>query len=120
MLIDAFSGDSVPVHLLTREAFDLYLRHLKPDGIIAVHVTNYSLNLAPVVERVAREIGLQSIRMADDSKEIGCYATDYVVLTRNTAFIQANPPILPANAHAIDVPLWTDHRHNLFQILDNR
>lgn len=120
MLLDAFSGDSVPVHLLTREAFDLYLRHLKPDGIIAVHITNYSLNLAPVVERVAREIGLQSIRMASDLDESGCYPTDYLLLTKNAAFIQANPPSVPENARDLDVPLWTDHRHNLFQILDNR
>jgi hypothetical protein len=43
-----------------------------------------------------------------------------MLLTRNAAFIQANPPIVPDYARAIDVPLWTDHRHNLFQILDNR
>ncbi len=120
LLIDAFSGDSVPVHLLTREAFELYQRHMKPDGIIAVHITNHSLNLAPVVERAAREFGLHSIRIANKTEESGCYPTDYVLLTRNTAFIQANPPVEPAYARAIDVPLWTDHRHNLFQILDNR
>ncbi|MFO1486820.1 MAG: fused MFS/spermidine synthase [Verrucomicrobiaceae bacterium] len=119
ILLDAFSGDSVPVHLLTYEAFELYLRHLKPDGIIAVHITNYSLNLAPVVERAARELGMPSIRMANDLDENGCYPTDYVLLTRNTAFIQANPPVVPDYARAIDVPLWTDRRHNLFQILDN-
>ena len=120
MLLDAFSGDSVPVHLLTREAFELYLRHLKPDGVIAVHITNKSLNLAPVVERAAREFGLHSIRIADKPEISGCYSTDYLLLTKNAAFIQATPPIVPAYARHIDVPLWTDHRHNLFQILDNR
>jgi hypothetical protein len=119
MLLDAFSGDSVPVHLLTSEAFELYLRHLKPDGVIAVHITNHYLNLAPVVQRVAREYGLQSIRMATPETP-GCYATDYVLLTRDKDFVEKHPPVVPAFAKDIDVPLWTDHRHNLFQILQHR
>ncbi len=119
LLVDAFSGDSVPVHLLTSEAFELYLRHLAPDGIIAVHVTNHSLNLAPVVERAAKEFGLTPIRIATARPEsaTGGYRTDYLLLTRNEAFIAAHPPAPPPDARDIDVPLWTDHRHNLFQIL---
>ncbi len=119
MLLDAFSGDSVPVHLLTSEAFELYLRHLKPDGVIAVHITNHYLNLAPVVQRAAKEHGLTSIRYAGP-KAPGCYATDYVLLTKNQAFIAKHPPIVPSFAKDIDVPLWTDHLHNLFQILQSR
>ncbi len=108
LLLDALSGGSVPVHLLTREAFELYLRHLKQDGIIVVHITNHSLNLAPVVAGVASEFGLHSSRLANDSDEDGCYPTDYMLLTRNAVFIQANPPIVPDYARAIDVPLWND------------
>jgi hypothetical protein len=121
LLLDAFSGDSVPVHLLTREAFELYLRHLKPNGVIAVHITNRYLNLAPVVERVAQEFKLATTRIyRGDDNVYGRYHTDYVVLSRDQAFIAAHPPQLPEDAKKIDVPLWTDHLHNLFQILQRR
>lgn len=121
LLLDAFSGDSVPVHLLTREAFELYLRHLKPDGLIAVHITNHYLNLAPVVERAAKEFGLGTSRIAHRPEDgDGCYSTDYILVTRNQEFLKAHPPQLPSYAKHVDVPLWTDHRHNLFQILQNR
>jgi hypothetical protein len=55
LAVDAFSGDSVPVHLITREAMAVYLRHLAPQGIIAFHVTNQFLQLAPVVEKIAAD-----------------------------------------------------------------
>ena len=55
--MDAFSGDSVPVHLITREAFQVYFRHLKPNGILAVNITNKYLNLQPVMERAADALG---------------------------------------------------------------
>ena len=54
LAVDAFSGDAIPVHLLTRQAFALYWRHLKPDGVLAVHVSNKYLNLAPVVALCGR------------------------------------------------------------------
>lgn len=120
LLLDAFSGDSVPVHLLTSEAFALYRRHLKPDGIIVAHITNHYLNLAPVLERVAKEHGLTSIRMAAEDTPMSHYDTDYIVLTNNAEFIARHPPAVPSFAHPVDVPLWTDHRHNLFQILHSR
>ena len=53
LVVDAFSGDSVPVHLLTRQAFQLYFRHLKPDGVLAVHITNRYLDLRPVIKTAA-------------------------------------------------------------------
>ncbi len=120
LLLDAFSGDSVPVHLLTREAFELYLRHLNPDGIIAVHITNHSLNLAPVMERAAAEFGLRTLRIANKALEgSGHVSADYILLTRNEKFITEHPAAPPAYAKHVDVPLWTDHRHNLFQILQS-
>ena len=121
LLLDAFSGDSVPVHLLTKEAFDIYQRHLKPNGIIAVHITNHYLNLAPVVERLAKEFGYQTTHLSVDPGDLpGHYRPVYMLLSKDTAFIKAHPPQLPPNAHDIEVPLWTDHRHNLFQILERR
>jgi SAM-dependent methyltransferase len=61
LAIDAFSSDAIPVHLITREAVQVYLRHMKPDGIIAYHVTNRYLNLEPVVESIAHELGLHAL-----------------------------------------------------------
>lgn len=115
--LDAFSGDSVPIHLLTREAFDLYLRHLKPDGVIVVNITNHYINLAPVIERVAQEFGMATTRIAREADDFGAFHSDYMVLSRDEQFIKAHPPVIPDYARQIEVPLWTDHRHNLFQIM---
>jgi protein-L-isoaspartate O-methyltransferase len=120
LLIDAFSGDSIPVHLLTQEALNLYLGHMKHNGVIVVHVTNHYLNLAPVVERLARESGLHTTRISQNPVEPGSEYTDYVLLSRDEAFIKAHPALPPEDSADIEVPLWTDHRHNLFQILQNR
>ena len=121
LLLDAFTGDSVPVHLLTREAFEIYQRHLKPNGIMAVHITNKYLNLAPVVEKLAKEFGYLSTRQCVDPGALqGHYQPDYLLLTKDAGFIRAHPPVPPSYARALEVPLWTDHAHSLFQILDRR
>ena len=65
LVVDAFSGDSIPVHLLTREAVELYRQRLKPGGVIALHVSNSHLELGPVVARIADELGLQVAFIAD-------------------------------------------------------
>ena len=116
LLLDAFSGDAIPMHLLTREAFQIYHRHMKPDGIIVVHVTNSYLILAPVVAKQAEAMGWKTTRvitvqMGDDDD------TDYMLVTQNTAFLNATPPDEPVEEPTLDVPLWTDRYHNLFQIL---
>ena len=58
LVLDVFSSDSIPVHLLDVEAFDLYLRHLQPEGMLAVHITNRHLDLVPVAWTLARHFGL--------------------------------------------------------------
>ena len=121
LLLDAFSGDSVPVHLLTREAFVIYEKHLNPNGVIAVHITNKYLNLAPVVERLAKEFGYLTTRQCIDPGGLpGHYQPDYLLLTKDAEFIKAHPPAPPKYAKNLEGPLWTDHAHNLFQILDRR
>lgn len=115
--LDAFSGDSVPIHLLTKEAFDIYMRHLKPQGVIVVNITNKYINLAPVVGRLAQEFGMFTTRIAKSKDDLGGFRSDYMILSRDEEFIKSHPPVLPATAKHIDVPLWTDHRHNLFQII---
>ena len=117
LLLDAFSGDSVPVHLLTREAFQIYQRHMKPDGIIAVHVSNRYLELAPVVNKIAAAVGMRTSRIVDASDGDVDF-TDYVLVTNNAAFLTHNPDDAQGFDKNIPVSLWTDRRHNLFEILD--
>ena len=119
LLLDAFSGDSVPVHLLTSEAFAIYDRHMKPDGIIAVHITNSYLVLAPVIEKIAAATGFKTTRIATES-EGDHDSTDYILVTRNAEFLKATPPALLGNEIELkqDVRLWTDRYHNLLRILD--
>ena len=64
LVLDAFSGDSIPIHLLTQEAFDIYLRHLAPEGALAVHVSNRHLDLAPVVYGLAEHFELDAVRLS--------------------------------------------------------
>lgn len=122
LVLDAFSGDSVPVHLLTREAFAIYQRHLAPHGVIAIHITNRYLNLAPVVERLAREFGFATTRISvQNVHRVGHYHPDYLLLSKDRDLIAQYPPALPPYARDIaDVALWTDRAHNLFQILHTR
>ncbi|HEY3075966.1 MAG TPA: fused MFS/spermidine synthase, partial [Burkholderiales bacterium] len=69
LAVDAFSSDAIPVHLITREALQAYLRHMKPDGIIAFHVSNRFLDLIPVVARLAAELKLHAVLISDDPED---------------------------------------------------
>lgn len=115
LLLDAFSGDAIPMHLLTREAFEIYQRHMKPDGIIAVHITNSYLYLAPVVEKQAAAMGWQTTRIVTE-EGLDNNATDYLLLTPNQKFLDQHPSDTVEEPQ-LDIPLWTDRYHNLFQIL---
>ena len=64
--IDAFSGDSIPMHLVTREAMAIYLKHIKPDGVIVFQATNRFIDLLPVVKRLALEFGLEAVNVSDE------------------------------------------------------
>ena len=122
--IDAFSGDSIPMHLITREAMALYLRHLAPDGVLVFQATNRYVDLAPVIQRLAAEQGMEAVLVSDwpDSQEgVGYWmsATDQVLVTRDRRLLQ-HPRIAGAAepiAERADLPTFTDARHNLFRIL---
>lgn len=119
LAIDAFSSDSIPVHLITREAVRVYLRHLKPDGIIAFHVTNRFLNLAPVVKRIAEVQGLHTVLVTDDAEDSDLARTDWVLVARDAALFK-RPDIAKYTTAMDDIlglRLWTDDFNNLFQIL---
>jgi len=119
LVIDAFSSDAIPVHLLTREALDIYLRHMKPNGVMAFHVTNRYLNLAPVVKQLADQAGLHSVLVSDEPEEYWLSRTDYVLVARDPKLLQQ--PKIAARAHEITpipgLKLWTDSYNNLFKVL---
>ena len=119
LAIDAFSSDSIPVHLITREALGVYLRHLKPDGVLAFHVTNRFLRLAPVVRQLATEHGLTTVLVSDDADDSDLARTDWVLVTRAKDRL-GNKRITEAVSDIADIPglrVWTDDFNNLFQIL---
>jgi spermidine synthase len=126
IVLDAFSGDSVPVHLLTREAFAIYQRRLRPDGLILVNVLNHHLQLASEVERQADAIGLRHARIirASNSSKLQ-FNTDWMILTSDADFIKALPSDVPQDlveqeALHRHIPLWTDHYTNLVDLLTDR
>jgi hypothetical protein len=119
LAIDAFSSDSIPVHLLTREAMAVYLKHMKPDGVIAFHVTNRFLRLAPVVKQIADTYGLATALIIDEAEGTELAKTDWVLVTRNAKLL-STPGIAEFTVPVAEIPglrLWTDDYNNLFKIL---
>jgi hypothetical protein len=121
LAIDAFSSDSIPVHLLTVEAVELYLRHLRgPDSILAIHISNRYLDLDPVVRAIAERLGLVTIRIDDPENNEMVYQSDWMLMVRDPAALAA-PEILatpgqPPPDDAKPWPLWTDAYSNLMQV----
>jgi hypothetical protein len=120
--VDAFSSDAIPVHLLTREAFLLYFRHLNRGGILAVHVSNRYLALEPVVERNAIDLAKVAIEVNDDSKDEEDYlsASDWVLVASDR--VPFTDPLFHAAGIKPAAPRpglrpWTDDYSNLLQIL---
>jgi spermidine synthase len=119
LAVDAFSGDSVPVHLITTEAMDVYLRHMQADGVIAFHVTNRFLALAPVVERIASARGLHSVFIHDEAENSDLRRTDWVLVSRDPRAL-ARESIRGAVSVSQPIPglvPWTDDFSNLFGVL---
>jgi SAM-dependent methyltransferase len=130
LVLDAFSGDAIPVHLLTREAFELYFRHLKPQGILAIHVSNRLLDLPPVVEAGARSVGARAIEVTnaeDDASAV--YESEWMLLDRDAT---PNPTVSALADSQVALPPgtstqnqdkdrllrpWTDDYSNLVEIL---
>jgi spermidine synthase len=120
LAVDAFSGDAIPVHLLTAQAFALYRRHLKPDGILAIHVTNQYLDLAPVVQQQADHAGLQAVLIissSDPAQDID--RADWVLVSANTDFLLL--PELDAARENFstrkNLRLWDDDYNSLLPVV---
>jgi spermidine synthase len=118
LAVDAFNSDAIPVHLLTREAFDLYWRHIRPGGLLAVHVSNTFVDLAPIVAAAAAQMGKAAgviYTMPDYSKGISQSA--WVLVTDDTGLFE-RPPFL--QARPIDhssTRVWTDDYSNLWRAM---
>lgn len=120
LVMDAFSSDSIPVHLLTREAIQLYFRHLKPDGVLAVHISNRYVDLKPVLEREAALLGKAALLVeTEDSDDGRCFGTTWVLMA-NRPDIFAREPYLKGGQpleKAEWMRPWTDDYSNLFRVI---
>jgi hypothetical protein len=121
LVIDAFSSDSIPVHLVTREALAVYRKHMQPDGIIAFHLTNRYLDLPPVVKKIADAHGMASVLVSHDPDENDDrYArTDWTLVSADPAFLQSDAVkrVQSPVEVAPGLSLWTDDFNNLLRIL---
>jgi SAM-dependent methyltransferase len=118
LAVDAFSSDSIPVHLITKEALAAYLRHMKPEGIVAFHVSNRFLNLGPVVAGIARSAGAHAVNVYEKGEEEKTQR-DWVLVSRDPKALEA-PEIKAASDPVEEKPqwrLWTDDYNNLVQVL---
>jgi len=120
LVMDVFRGDAVPVHLLTKQAFGLYLRHLKRDGVLAVNISNRHLDLWPLINALAQEFDLETAVITSPSKSSeGLTTARWALLSRTGKFI--NSPVVQEETDEVDesrtVRLWTDNYSSLFSVL---
>jgi len=121
LAVDAFSSDAIPIHLLTREAFEIYFRHLQPGGVLAVHISNKHLDLGPVVDTLARALGKHAVLVEnEDDDATAVFASSWVLVSGRQSFFQF--PLVFKAATPVErrpgLRMWTDDYSNLFQILD--
>jgi tetratricopeptide (TPR) repeat protein len=122
LVMDAFTSDAIPMHLLTREAFAIYQRHLKAEGVIVIHISNRYLDLEPVIAALARHFNYQSVLIENKEGRDKWWLlpSAWVVLSRNEEIFR-NPLIesaaRPVRSDPTNVPLWTDDYASLYPIL---
>jgi hypothetical protein len=122
LVLDAFSSDAIPAHLLTREAIELYRQRLSEHGILAIHVSNNHLDLVPLVHNLGRDAGMESrvIRSAGNQVSGTQHAT-WMLISESDSPIWGHPSLagaLPASKEElVGAPLWTDQQHNLVSVL---
>jgi spermidine synthase len=120
LVVDAFSGDSIPVHLLTREAMQIYLRHMRAGGIIAFHISNQYVDLAPVIGALARDSAWTAAQVHTFPNEVtGELAADWILVTGNRAFLEQ--PEVRAAIKTLDsrpgFRMWTDDFSSLLPLM---
>ena len=118
LVLDAFNGDAIPVHLLTEEAFVLYWQHLKSDGVLALHITNRHLDLTDVVRQLALKIAKQVLHI----ENLGGRRTspnEWVIMTSNSEFLDIieDKKVAKTWLHDPKPIFWSDDFSNLFDII---
>ena len=121
LVLDAFSGDAIPVHLLTAQAIELYLRHLKPGGVLAFHISSQYVDLAPVLAAEARHAGMTALdvqSLAND--EEGEFAANWVLMSANASFFRHPEVAIASRPIALrpEIPLWTDDFNSLLPLIN--
>jgi hypothetical protein len=119
LALDAFSGDAIPMHLLTREAFAVYLGHLRAGGVLAIHVSNKYLDLKPVVRGLAGSLGLRAVLVDGRSSGV-LWSSDWVLVARDGALFadsEIDAAALPLAVSEAGLPVWTDAYSNLLGVL---
>jgi spermidine synthase len=123
IVLDAFSSDSIPLHLLTREALNMYLEHLKPGGLLIFHVSNRYLRLGPALARLVAERGLASVEQeqhvdAADARK-GRSGSDWIVASADTeavGLLAADQRWKPISSPE-QMRVWTDDYSNILAVL---
>lgn len=122
LMIDAFSSDSIPVHLLTLEALELYLQHLDPqEGILAVHISNRYVDLAPLIRALADHLRVPAGIVISQAIEPGSNWAKWVLISRNAKWFEIEPVsqlVQMADETSPRPPIWTDQYSNLLALLD--
>jgi len=125
LVLDAFSSDSIPIHLMTREALSLYLSRLAPDGVLVMHISNRHLRLAPIVARLAatqKLIALHQMELTAPGWPEGKNPSHWIVMARNPVDLDALSkdkrwsPLVASPS----TPLWTDDFSNILSALSVR
>ena len=120
LVMDVFSSDSVPVHLITKEAFDIYLKHLAPGGMLAANISTRYLDLIPVMWQLSKHFNLNMVVIPTEPDGKLASSSLWVLMSPSATELQA-PAIaeraFPLDGYSTNIRLWTDDFSNLFQIL---
>jgi spermidine synthase len=117
--VDAFSSDSIPMHLLTAECADIYRRRLQPGGVLALHISNRALNLDPVARGMASYLGWQAVKIvSQDDATTGESSSTWVLITSNQAFLERASQARQSSSWSSRPPIvWTDDFASLWHVL---
>lgn len=123
LVVDAFTGDGIPIHLLTREAVELYQRHIQPEGAILFHTSNRYLRLESVIGNVARALGLEALTVEHDAHDEDLDGSTYIVVSRRKLPLttqkweDGGETTVTATTQDAKLRVWTDDYSNLFSVL---
>jgi hypothetical protein len=117
--VDAFSSDSIPMHLLTAECADIYRRRLAPGGVLALHISNRALDLDPVARGMARYLGWTAVQIiSEDHPASGESSSRWVLLTSNQDFLERAGLAHKLSEWSSRAPIiWTDDFASLWRVL---